>query len=129
MLVLILQAYHANYFNLKQADEEYFSICDETICSQSFKTASVNSGLLDVKNTNEHICRLVVNILMELSEKFVEDDVESFKILAQRLSCMKNYLGGAEFLLKGFTKILTKNSINLKGKKILIDKFIVLYDF
>lgn len=109
-------AYLDKLFVFIQADEEYYSIRgDETICSQSFKTSSMNSAILDVKNTNEHICRLVVEILMDLSRKCNEDDLEEFKTLAQRLSCMKNYLGGAEFLLKGFAPVFKKNSFRSKG--------------
>lgn len=71
--------------------------------------------MLNVKNTNEHLCRLVVEILMELSKKFNESDLEAFIALGHRLSCMKDYLGGAEFLLKGFAPLLTRNEKCLKG--------------
>lgn len=87
---------------------------DDTICSQSFKTlnSSANSTTIhDLKNTNVHICRLVVEILMDLSKKFIddEDNLDALIPLAQRLSSMKSYLGGTEFLLQGFSPIFKNN--------------------
>lgn len=95
---------------------------DDTICSQSFKTisSSMNSTFLDVRNTNEHICRLVVEVLIEVSKKCIDDEEENLDALiplVHRLYCMKNYLGNSEFLLKGFSPILKKNFPFYYGKK------------
>lgn len=91
---------------------------DDTICSQSFKTPSTCSTFQDVKISNEHICRLVVEILMDVSKSCIEsnENLDDLIPLAQRLSCMKSYLGGSEFLLKGFSPILTKNLPLYRGK-------------
>jgi hypothetical protein len=37
--------------------------------------------------------------------------------LAQRLTCMKTFLGGSEFLLRGFAPILKNNHESLLGKE------------
>jgi hypothetical protein len=62
----------------------------------------------------------VVEILMDLSKRCVEKPDEwqpsILMSLAQRLTCMKSYLGGSEFLLKGFSTILQTRNPDLKGK-------------
>lgn len=71
----------------------------------------MNSTILYVRHTNEQICRLVVEILMDISKRCIkqEENLDALIPLAQRLCCMKNFLGGSEFLLKGFSPILIKN--------------------
>lgn len=73
-----------------------------------------------MKISNEYICRLVVEILMDVSRICIENEenLDALIPLAQRLGCMKSYLGGSEFLLKGFSPILTRNSPAYHGKEI-----------
>lgn len=109
-----------------QGDEEYLTTVD-TEGSQSFHARSFPAAIA-FRNTNEHICKLVVEVLMDLSKRCVEKpdqwQPDVLISLAQRLSCMKTYLGGSEFLLKGFSAILQSNSPSLIGEKIfsLLDK-------
>lgn len=95
-----------------QADDEFFSASN---CSASIRTIS-----LGYRHTNEHICQLVVEILMELSSRCVENpeqwQPEVLMSLALRLTCMKSYLGGSEFLLKGFAKILQTRDERFKSE-------------
>lgn len=102
-----------------QADEEYFSTKTDTECSQSFRTSSL-PATFGFRNTNEHICKLVVEILMDLSKRCVEKPDEwqpsTLMSLAQRLTCMKSYLGGSEFLINGFSAVLQARNPDLMGK-------------
>ncbi|CRK97431.1 CLUMA_CG010820, isoform A [Clunio marinus] len=97
------------------ADEEVQSTVD-TECSQ-FNRSTSSPAPSKFRNTNEHICKLVVEILMELSRRCVEKpsqwDPNVLTSLAQRLSCMKTYLGGSEILLKGFSGILLSRNESL----------------
>lgn len=72
--------------------------------------------MLGFRNTNEHICKLVVEILMDLSKRCIERpeqwQANILISLAQRLICMKTYLGGSEFLLRGFAAILQSQDEN-----------------
>lgn len=106
-------------FIFPQGDEEYFTTAD-TEGSQSLRTRSL-SAAIGFRHTNEHICKLVVEILMDLSRRCVERpdqwQPDVLIALAQRLSCMKSYLGGSEFLLKGFSTILQSNNSSLNGEK------------
>jgi hypothetical protein len=57
---------------------------------------------------------------MEISSKFMESeegwDAKSLSILAQRLSGLKEYLGGSQFLINGFSPILSNNNPNLQSE-------------
>jgi hypothetical protein len=94
----------------------------ETECSQSLRTISLPAAL-GFRNTNEHICKLVTEILMDLSRRCV-DNPDQWQptiliSLAQRLICMKSFLGGPEFLLRGFAPILMRNDENFTGELLL----------
>jgi hypothetical protein len=65
---------------------------------------------------------------MDLSRRCVEKPDQwqpnTLINLVQRLSCMKPYLGGSDFLLKGFSPILQTKGNMFKGdKNFLLFKF------
>ncbi|KAL7034576.1 hypothetical protein ACKWTF_008011 [Chironomus riparius] len=90
------------------ADEEYYSTAAEDHENQAFSFNTVSN----FKDTNEHICKLVIEILMNLSIKYIENrdqwDAEEITTLMKRLSCMNKYFGNSDFIIKGFTPILTR---------------------
>lgn len=67
---------------------------------------------------HEGICRLVVDILIELSQKCCESPVagwcDNLAQLVNRLFVIREYLGGPLFLLKGFAPILRCNDSRLR---------------
>ena len=70
-----------------------------------------------LENTCQQIYRLVVDILIELSEKCVKDTNFWTSILARvavRLNVMRNYLGGPLFLIEGFTPVLKSSDPQLE---------------
>lgn len=73
---------------------------------------------LGFRSTNQHICKLVLEILIELSHRCVKKKIfwpSILTSLASKLAVMKTYLGGSEFLLKGFAAVLTANDPKLSG--------------
>jgi hypothetical protein len=74
-------------------------------------------------NTNQSVCHLVIEVLIELSKKCLKDRnfwVENLKKLSKRLSNLRNFLGGSTFLLKGFFPLLKLNDPDLIGENIYI---------
>lgn len=77
---------------------------------------------------HEGICRLVVDILIELSQKCCENPSGWSDNLAQllnRLFVIREYLGGPLFLLKGFAPILKCNDVRLRELQQCILELIV----
>ncbi|XP_061392771.1 lysosomal-trafficking regulator [Musca vetustissima] len=78
---------------------------------------------------HEGICRLVVDILIELSQKCCESPVsgwcDNLAQLVNRLFVIREYLGGPLFLLKGFAPILKCNDIRLRELQQCILELIV----
>ena len=66
---------------------------------------------------HDGICRLVVDILIELGQKCCQNPLGWCDTLAQlinRLYVIREYLGGPLFLLKGFTPVLKCNDARLR---------------
>ncbi|XP_070492270.1 lysosomal-trafficking regulator [Chironomus tepperi] len=96
------------------ADEEYYSTAAEEFESQTFSFNTISN----FKNTNEHICKLVIEILMNLSIRYLENrdqwDPEVMTSLMRRISCMNKYFGGSDFIIKGFSPVLSLNEAELE---------------
>lgn len=66
---------------------------------------------------HEGISRLVVDILMELSQRCCHNPLgwcDSLTQLINRLYVIREYLGGPLFLLKGFSPVLKRNDVRLR---------------
>lgn len=77
---------------------------------------------------HEGICHLVVEILIELSEKCCQSPsgwCDSLAQLVNRLFVIREYLGGPLFLLKGFAPILKSNDGRLRELQQCILELIV----
>ncbi|XP_073836840.1 lysosomal-trafficking regulator mauve [Musca autumnalis] len=78
---------------------------------------------------HEGICRLVVDILIELSQKCCESPVagwcDNLAQLVNRLFVIREYLGGPLFLLQGFAPILKCNDSRLRELQQCILELIV----
>ncbi|XP_075162277.1 lysosomal-trafficking regulator mauve [Haematobia irritans] len=77
---------------------------------------------------HEGICRLVVDVLIELSQKCCESPsgwCDNLAQLVNRLFVIREYLGGPLFLLKGFAPILKCNDARLRELQQCILELIV----
>lgn len=77
---------------------------------------------------HEGICRLVVDILIELSHKCSEDPLgwnDNLAQLINRLFVIREYLGGPLFLLKGFAPVLKCHDVRLRELQQCILELIV----
>ena len=58
---------------------------------------------------------------MNLSIKYIENrdqwDAEVITTLMKRLSCMNKYFGNSDFIIKGFTPILTRKENEFESKQ------------
>ncbi|TMW51472.1 hypothetical protein DOY81_003443 [Sarcophaga bullata] len=66
---------------------------------------------------HDGICRLVVDILIELGQRCCQNPLgwcDSLAQLINRLYVIREYLGGPLFLLKGFTPVLKCNDVRLR---------------
>lgn len=100
-------------YSLLQADEEYFPADEFESAQQSHHTSSSFNTICNFKNTNEHICQLVIEILMDLSRRYIENkdqwDPELLTVLINRLNSVNKNFEDSAFLLKGFSPILSTN--------------------
>lgn len=64
---------------------------------------------------------------MSLSTRYIENrdqwDPEELTSLMKRLSCMNKYFGSSDFILKGFSPVLTQNENEFEGTLARIDVF------
>lgn len=77
---------------------------------------------------HDGICRLVVDILIELSQKCIQNPLVWCDNLAQlinRLFVIREYLGGPLFLLKGFAPVLKCHDVRLRELQQCILELIV----
>lgn len=78
---------------------------------------SLDSREVGYTRVNQHICTIVVDILIELSKKCANNPQNWCSVLAQmvlKLNGIKEYLGGSLYLITGFSPILEKSDLRLK---------------
>lgn len=71
---------------------------------------------------HEGLCRLVIEIMIELSVKCIKNPdawTDNLTQLANRLFVVRESLGGSLFLLKGFAPLLSCNDSRLKGRLVM----------
>nr|XP_019543989.2 uncharacterized protein LOC109414613 [Aedes albopictus]XP_029723549.1 uncharacterized protein LOC109414613 [Aedes albopictus] len=85
-----------------------------TVVSRSSSTRSREIGSSKV---NQHICNIVVDILVELSKKCATDPQNWCSTLSQmvlKLNGIKSHLGGSLYLITGFGPVLQRSDVRLK---------------
>lgn len=99
--------YEADAENYINSENSYDVVRSTIIPSSKFRSNIIHSG----------ICRIVVEILFELSKKCLDDPNFWPGLLYQiltRLSVIRSVLGGSVFLIKGFSPVLESNDIRIR---------------
>lgn len=74
---------------------------------------------------HEGICRIVTDILIDLSRRCLEDhefSINNLMEIASRLYSIRDLLGGSMYLIRGFGSVLETNEIRLRDfQKSILD--------
>ncbi|XP_021693920.1 uncharacterized protein LOC5568525 isoform X2 [Aedes aegypti] len=90
---------------------------DQLLTIVSRRGSGSRSREIGTTKVNQHICNIVVDILVELSKKCATDPQNWCSTLSQmvlKLNGIKNHLGGSLYLITGFGPVLQRSDVRLK---------------
>lgn len=112
-------------FHISQADGEAAKFADSDLDSMWSQSSKVSTPPFRTHVVHEGICKIVIEILIDLSKRCLDNPIfwpNQLMQIATRLSSIKELLGGSLFIIKGFATILESNDMRLRDfQKSILD--------